>query len=518
MERRAAAMEKLRIQRAETADELSKRTESLSSSRTNTSFGSSLRTKRGSSSLPDEAKSGTDGVSGRMDPRAATVSGGSFSTPSFLNELSLESERLGIFGRMRGSLGLGSSKKKPSPDDEEPAAPSHNLVIELHKKVQTDIIGFECVSSLNPPPSPSPTPFLNTVPFQPFDPNALTHTLIHRRLHGRVQGGVGVRVHSMHAEGLAHASGVRPADVLLTIDGVRCTSPEAAAEMLRSKGAGAIRLELWRAQGAGGPAAASDPAAASPAPASCLTPRAAAPIGADTSTLSKGVDMLGGNMAELSDTLKRRGGPRGSVSFAVPGPAVVSGESQVVADAALEPSGGRNYSVNYSVADARDEPVDEQAAAREAKLRSFAEFCKRDAEEAAEGSTAEARPRAATSGVAEDMEAWLGATANGESEGAATAEGEGEGAAAAEGEGEGAAAAAAAEAEADAEGGAAAEAEGGSDPSPELIRINQGWQVRGVGTKVDSKTAVAASADDQGTKARLPLSRDSHHTRAVDCC
>tara|TARA_B100000795_G_scaffold12867_1_gene8914 strand:+ start:336 stop:644 length:309 start_codon:yes stop_codon:yes gene_type:complete len=101
-------MEKLRIQRAETADELSKRTESLSSSRTNTSFGSSLRPKRSSSSLPDEAKSGADGASGRMDPRAATVSGGSFSTPSFLNELSLESERLGIFGRMRGSLGLGS--------------------------------------------------------------------------------------------------------------------------------------------------------------------------------------------------------------------------------------------------------------------------------------------------------------------------------------------------------------------------------------------------------------------------
>ena len=108
MERRAAAMEKLRIQRAETADELSKRTESLSSSRTNTSFGSSLRPKRSSSSFPDEAKSGADGASGRMDPRAATVSGGSFSTPSFLNELSLESERLGIFGRMRGSLGLGS--------------------------------------------------------------------------------------------------------------------------------------------------------------------------------------------------------------------------------------------------------------------------------------------------------------------------------------------------------------------------------------------------------------------------
>ena len=132
---------------------------------------------------------------------------------------------------------------------------------------------------------------------------------------------MGVRVHSMHAEGLAHASGVRPADVLLTIDGVRCTSPEAAAEMLRSKGAGAIRLELWR-EGVGSPAAASGPAAASPAPASCLTPRAAAPAGADTSTLSKGVDMLGGNMAELSDTLKRSGGPRGSVSFAVPGLAV----------------------------------------------------------------------------------------------------------------------------------------------------------------------------------------------------
>ena len=40
-------------------------------------------------------------------------------------------------------LGSSSSKKKPSPDDKEPAAPSHNLVIELHKKVQTDIIGFE---------------------------------------------------------------------------------------------------------------------------------------------------------------------------------------------------------------------------------------------------------------------------------------------------------------------------------------------------------------------------------------
>lgn len=319
-----------------------------------------------------------------------------------------------------------------------------------------------------------------------------------------MQGGVGVRVHSMHAEGLAHASGVRPADVLLSIDGVRCTSPEAAAEMLRSKGAGAIRLELWR-EGAGSPAAAGGPAAAaSPAPASCLTPRAAAPAGADPSTLSKGVDMLGGNMAELSDTLKRRGGPRGSVSFAVPVPAVVNSESKTVADdAALEP----NYSVNYSAADARDEPVDEQAAAREAKLRSFAEFCKRDEEEAAEASAAEARPRAVTSGVAEDMEAWLGAAAESEGEGTAVAaEGEGK---AAEAEG-----AAVADAEADAEGGVAAEAEAevGSDASPELIRINQGWQVRGVGTKVDSKTAVAASADDQGTKARAtPLARLASH-------
>eukprot|EP00964_Phaeocystis_antarctica_P083632 scaffold52620_cov62-Phaeocystis_antarctica.AAC.2 len=308
----------------------------------------------------------------------------------------------------------------------------------------------------------------------------------------------------MHAEGLAHASGVRPADVLLTIDGVRCTSPEAAAEMLRSKGAGAIRLELWR-QGASGPVAASGPAAASPAPASCLTPRAAAPAGADPSTLSKGVDMLGGNMAELSDTLKRRGGPRGSVSFAepgpavsfaVPGPTVVNSESKTVTDdAALEP----NYSINYSAADARDEPVDEQAAAREAKLRSFAEFCKRDEEEAAEASAAEARPRAVTSGVAEDMEAWLGAAAEGEGEGAA-AVAEGEGKAVAEAEGD---AGAETEGEATVEGDTAAEAEaeGGSDASPELIRINQGWQVRGVGTKVDSKTAVAASADDQGTKA-----------------
>ena len=52
-------------------------------------------------------------------------------------------------------LGSSSSKKKPSPGDEEPAAPSHNLVIELHKRVQTDIIGFECVSILNAPHSPS---------------------------------------------------------------------------------------------------------------------------------------------------------------------------------------------------------------------------------------------------------------------------------------------------------------------------------------------------------------------------
>jgi len=445
VERRAAAMEKLRTQRAETADELSRRTESLSlsvrtsSSRTNTL--TSSRTKR--------TESDADSLSGRMDPRAATVSGGSFSTPSFLNELSLESERLGLFGRMRGSLGLGSSRKPSSVDDKH-ATPSHNLVIELHKKVQTDVIGFE----LHP-----------------------------------IRGGPGVRVHSMHAEGLAHASGVRPADVLLTIDGVPCSSPEAAAEMLRGKGEGATRLELRRDGVAASPAAASpaaaSPAAASPAAAGELTPRAAAPVG---------VDMLGGNMTELSDTLRRRGGPRGSVSFAVP--------SQAVADAVLDHS-GRNS------AGARDDHADEQAAAqspgakavaatREAKLRSFAEFCKRDAvgaEEVAEGGAAEVRPRAATSGVTEDMEAWLGAAAEGE--GAAAVEGAGTGTVAAEAEAEGGAAA-----EAEAEGGAAAvaEAEGGSDQSPELIRINSGWQVQGVGTKMDSKQAMAASAD-QGTKA-----------------
>ena len=54
-------------------------------------------------------------------------------------------------------LGSSSSKKKPSPDDKEPAAPSHNLVIELHKKVQTDIIGFECVSISNAPPQHPPS-------------------------------------------------------------------------------------------------------------------------------------------------------------------------------------------------------------------------------------------------------------------------------------------------------------------------------------------------------------------------